>query len=242
MATGIPRIPRADSNLNTYINSTTKHLLKADAAFGTNWQRLGLTAEEKDQWVAYNDEWNTAWQTVLTNRSGGISDSNATFRKNEARKKFTKWVTDSERNKLNRIGASANVTDNDRIIFHIKVRDKTLTARAQITEAPLVDFKVQEGGDVLINCREKSDSNRTSMHPLADVVEMKYIYVTPGDSAPATPNECTHTELSSKALFRFSAGMKHSGKRMFAFMRWRNNAEPAKSGPWSTIKTIIISD
>ena len=127
-------------------------------------------------------------------------------------------------------------------MFNIKLRDDTPTACPQITTAPFVDFEVESGAIILITCRVAHDSTRASMHPDADDIEMRYILQDPADAPPTDPDELPNTELSTKAIFRFSAGMPNAGKRLYAFLRWRNNTDEAKSGPWSQIMTIVVSD
>ena len=236
------RISTGDKDFNNYINGTADYLLLPDSAYGTNWERLGLLGAEKDQWIAFRDDWNTTYGIVVTNNGRGIRDSNATKAKNDAKKAFTSWALDKSMNKLNRIGASPNVINNDRAVFNIKKRDDIPTPRAQITTAPLVDFKGRDGGVVLITCRVQGDSDRASMHPDADVIEMKYILIAPTDKPPGNSDEFPNTATSTRAIFRFKGAVGHPGKRMHAFLRWRNNAEKGKSGPWSQRMTIIIGD
>jgi hypothetical protein len=179
---------------------------------------------------------------VQENEVNSISNSTDTKAKNKAKKDFNDWLLNPEMNKLDRIGSSPNIEEKDRPVFNLKLRDTTPTPRPQITTSPHVDFKVEEGSYVLITNRVESDASRASMHPDADVVEMKYIFLPIDAAIPDTPDECPNTETSSKALFRFLAGMENAGKRMVAFLRWKNNTEPAKSGPWNQAMNIIISN
>jgi hypothetical protein len=235
------RVPQKDTDFNSYINSTTDHLIENDP-LPANWERLGLTLVEFNTWKSYRQNWNEAYEITTKNAERGISDSNATKAKNDVRKKFTDWVTDPAVNKLNRIGSSPNVTDTDRTIFHIKLRDQVRTARPQITTAPFVDLKGDEGAFILITCRVQSDANRANMHKDADVIEVKYALLATDAPPPTSPEECPDTELSPKAIFRLSAGMANAGKRLYGYLRWRNNSEPEKSSPWNQRVTVIVGD
>jgi hypothetical protein len=46
------RISKIDSEFSGYIISSTTYLLDEPTPGSPNWQRLGLTLAEKDEWVA----------------------------------------------------------------------------------------------------------------------------------------------------------------------------------------------
>ena len=238
------RVPEPDEPFNTYITGTTTHLLLQPGGASTpfHWERLGLIAAEKDRWVAYKNDWTTKYQTVKTNETNGIRDTNATKAKNKAKKVFTDWVNDPADNMLTRIEASRNLTDNDRTVFNIKLRDTERTLRGQMVTAPHVDFKGQDGGIILVTCKMDKDSDRPSMHPDADDIEIRYIIVERNAPPPETADDCPGSENSKSAVFRFTAGASNPGMRLHAFLRWRNSSEKSKSGPWSQKETIIIGD
>jgi len=145
-------------------------------------------------------------------------------------------------NKLSRIAGSPKVKSADRSVFNITLPSKKRSPRPHITTAPMVNLRVLDGGMILITCRERTDSDRASRHPHADDIEMKYILVDVGAQPPASPEDFNHTESSKRAIFRFDGGVNHPGKRLYAYLRWRNLSDIHKSGPWSTIKTIVVSD
>lgn len=238
------RIPAGDSDFNDYINQTAAYLLVTPSSPGTmpHWERLGLLAAENTQWQDYMTDWNSKYGTVVSNNAANIQDRNAIERKNKVRENFTAFVVDKNANKLNRIGASPNVTANDRSVFNIKLRDDKPTARAKITTAPYVDFKPLEGGIVQVTCQVDKVSDRPSMHPEADFIEMKYIVIEEGALPPSIAGDCPNTFMPNKAISLFEGAADHPGKRLHAFLRWRNNVEPTKSGPWSQKMTIIIGD
>lgn len=238
------RVPQPDDEFNTYINQTAAYLLIVPPPPGAspNWDRLNLLVAENTQWQDYMTDWNTKFQIVKTNETQNINDRNAIERKNKVKEDFTKWVVDKNANKLNRIASSPEITANDRAVFNIKLRDDEPTARTKITTSPYVDFKAEDGGTVLITCSVAHDSDRPSMHPNADVIEMKYIVLEENTPPPSVADDCPNTYMATKAISRFEGVANQPGKRVHAFLRWRNNVEPAKSSPWSQRMTIIIGD
>ena len=238
------RVPEPDTEFDEYLNGTADYLLLTPGGASTppNWERLNLLAAENTQWQDYKTDWNSKFGTVKSNTLNGIRDTNATKAKNDAKDAFTNWVNDPAMNKLTRIEGSPNITNNDRTVFNIKERDTTLTPRPHITKAPYVDMKGEDGGVVLITCRVESDSTRSSMHPDADDIEMRYVIMEPDAVPPATASECPSTADSKKALFRFSDAIDYPGKRIHAFLRWHNGSEEDKSSPWSQRETVIIGD
>lgn len=238
------RIAKADPKFDLYINGTADHLLLTPGGSSTpaNWERLLLTSAENTLWQDFKDDWNDKYGTVKTNKLNGISDINATKAKNKAKADFIDWVTKPGANKLDFIGNGPAATNNDRTVFNIKLRDETPTARTKITTSPYVDFKSEDGGVILVTCQVEKVSDRPSMHPAADVIEMKYIVMDEDATPPSTVAGCPGTYIATKAISRFEEAADQPGKRVHAFLRWRNNTEPAKSSPWSQRETVIIGD
>ena len=105
-----------------------------------------------------------------------------------------------------------------------------------------MDFKGEDGGIILVTCRVESDSTRASMNPDADFIQMKYIIGDEDAPPPTTAEDCPSTFTSKSAIFRFDAAASMPGQRMHAFLRWQNDTELSKSGPYSQRETIIIGD
>lgn len=238
---GKHRLPRKDELFNDYLNGSANYLQKVNASTGiANWERLSLTAAEAAQWENFRKDWNKSYGQVMKNRSRGIRDSVATEIKNKDRAAFTKWLLNPGMNKLIRIAGSPKVKSTDRSVFNITLASKKRKSRPHITTAPMVNLSVLDGGMILITCRERTDSDRSSLHPHADDIEMKYILVDVNAPKPASPEDCPTTESSTRAIFRFEGGVNHAGKRLYAYLRWRNLSDIHKSGPWSQIKTTVV--
>jgi len=113
----------------------------------------------------------------------------------------------------------------------------TGTARPVIVDSVYGKLDPIGGSKLMVTCRLASDSNRASMHKDADVVEVKYAI---GD-APANVDACPNKEISTKAKFAVQLNAADIGKKIHAYLRWRNNSNPEKSGPWSTkIEAVIV--
>lgn len=235
------RVPQKDDLFNTYLNTTTAYLLDEPGGPGTgeNWERLGLLEDEKDQWVTYKDDWNEIYETYTTNQNNGISDKTVTANKNTAKENFIDWVIDPDMNKLNRIAASPNITQQDREVFHIKKRDDNRTTHtAPIGEDIFFDLKALGGGDVRVRARYDSDATRASIPADAKAVELCYLI---GTEAPETVAECNEDYTSTKALFTFNVGAENATKRMYCFARWVDTTNPNRAGSWGDMVTIVIS-
>ena len=235
------RVPEKEDEFNTYVNDTSDYLLEEPGGPGTgeNWVRLGLLEAEKDQWVTYKDDWNTIYETYTTNTNRGIRDKTVTENKNKAKDDFTDWVTDPDMNKLDRIAASPNVTQQDREVFHIKKRsDNRTTHTAPIGEDIFFDLKALGGGDIRVRARTDEDATRASIPTDAKAVEICYLI---GTTAPETVAECNEDYASTKALFTFNVGAENAAKRMYCFARWVDTTNPNRAGSWSDMVTIVVS-
>lgn len=243
------RIPDNISGFNTYINSTDNYQLQSDILPpGTqHWQRLGLTAAESTEWtnrrIFWRDDLYVKYSDANTNTS--VVKANV--------KLFMKNFRTFANPLLNRMAASADVRPADEQVFRFVANpDTTPTERAAIEVTPHPLMKTLEGGMVKVKVRLFSDATRASMHPDADAVEIKYSVAantaasspttpTPGTPSggattpaiPATVDDCTSYFLSKKASFNLVLGPAADGKKLYAFFRWINMSNPAKSGPWS---------
>ena len=227
MAHAQTRIPRKDNEFNQYINNTTVVLLAVGPPEG--YVRLGLTVQEKDDWVAGRDAWNIVYPqfTDLGQRTKSI-----TAQKNTVKNDFIDFATPL----LDKIAISANLTLQDRDTFNLPVPDTTPTPRGNIEDVPIVGIKPIGGGQLKVRVRQDEDASRASRHPLADGLEFKGCIIDPADQSakiPSSPDECPKSHISKKALFNLELGAANSGKRIYFYVRWINLSNPANSGPWT---------
>jgi hypothetical protein len=115
-----------------------------------------------------------------------------------------------------------------------KERDTEPTPRGKIATFPIIGLKAMGGAEIEVRARVTTDQTRFSMHPLADEVECKYIFVPAGEMPPEDPDTCPKTQGSKKARFIISCGVKNAGQSFYGFFRWANKSNPQNSGPWTT--------
>jgi len=234
------RVPQPDDLFNIYLKATAAYLLVTNPGMAVaNWNRLGLLNAENDQWQAYWNDWNTKYQKVVTEVEQSIRNSTSIDEKNKAKADFTDWVTDPALNKLNRIGASPNVTTQDRAVFHIALRDETITTHtAPIAAEMFFSLKPISGGDMRIRCREDEDSSKASIPQEADGLELRWKI---GGDAPNSVEDCNEKEIFTEALSTHNFGAGNTAKKIFAYGRWIDTTNKNRSGPWSAqVQSVIV--
>ena len=241
---GQSRVPSKDGEFDQYIRNTTEALgeLGPPPAF----ERLGFNALEHGQWDAFNARWIDIYPkyTNVSTRTSTI-----TAEKNAIKAAFTPFAS----NLLNRMTTLPGITQADRDTFNIHERDTTPTKRGKIDDTPVVQLEPTAVATVKIRVRTSHDAARSSIHPLADGVEIRYALVAPtssnigsGDSeqipaptsktiVPTMPDEAPLSYVSTKALFLLELPETASGKRLYGFLRWINQTDPRNSGPWTTV-------
>lgn len=237
------RISNAKGPFDDFIRGATTHL-----ATGTTPTRrgevLGLTTAELDDWIGLRDDWVVLYPTY-TDRNQRTTAITADV--NNMMKDFRTFAEPL----LNKISVSSVLTNGDRTVLHITERDKTPTRKGKIETVPSVTIRSLGGGQMKFRVNVDEDASRASMHPLADLIEVRYLVQTteptaspggPGVPPPPAPQEsagfpspdkATNYAISKKALFVLETGSSNTGKFIIAFVRWANASNPANNGPWS---------
>ena len=244
------RVPKKDSEFDPYIRNTTT-VLETGIPLGA--VRLGLTVGQGTQWLGFRDQWIAVYPKYTNSATRTTTITNA---KNTIKKEFTLFAEKP----LKLIEASDNLTADDRGTFKLPERDRTKTSRGAIADAPFGTIKGTGGGMMEVRVRRANDATRSSMHPLADAVEFKYLILdnsngtqnppppmpTPQpvgkdlNKAP-TPDDCPLAVTSKTALWRINLGTQNQAKRIVGFLRWVNLTNPANNSGWSDLMTTIIS-
>lgn len=232
MANGNRRIPRSDSELNRFILNTTRVLLHPGPP--NNWERLGMTEQDRDDWKALHDEWVAIY---AKHTDAAMRNSTVVAEKEDVRKRFTKFTY----NHLVRAQSLTTITAADREVFRIPLRKKTNTKRASIHDAPFVQFYNKPGGRLEVRARVMGAAGRAHIHPLADCMEIRYIALPIGAQPPEVWSECMELESTTKAISILKLKPDQLGKKIYAFCRWANRSEHEKSGPWSTRIEAIVA-
>ena len=241
------RVPQAIEAFNSYINSTDSYQKAITPTDPTpNYSRLGLTLEESDEWTAKREYWRDTLYPAYSDEN----TSTKVVKRNV--KLFIKDFHTFANPLLNRMAASANVTTADEAAFNfVANRDTTHTTRGKIVDVPFLKIQPLGGGQVKMRARTSDDGNRSSRHPLADGLEVRWVALTPavagsrntqpspGNSIsviitpPATATDCPNSFVNSKAQFIMELGQENKNKVFYCFIRWINLSKPANNGPWS---------
>jgi hypothetical protein len=217
-------IPSTDAEFNDYINRSIPHL-------NTNRARLKLEEAMTDDLVTDLGLWNSVYPKSQDpdQRTTTITNNKNRMKKNIAEKLRAAYA-DIPRSAL---------SQQDRQVLRLKERDSIPSVRPAIETPPTVSAKAMAGARVEFICRRAGDSNRPSMHEHADAIEICYAT---GQNPPAGPDDCGRADISTTSRFVIELKIADAGKRIYAFLRWRNNAEPKKSGPWSHLVSVVITD
>lgn len=245
------RIPRQDGAFNSYIRATTNYLQENSDA---NAIRLDLSPNPATEWGTRRTNWDTIfalWEDP-SKRTKTI-----TAEKNAQKKAFIQFATPI----LTGISVHPALNADDRGVFNLPERDAP-TDRSKILDTPFGKIISMDGGIVKIRLRTTIDGNRSSKHPDADHIEMRYALVdlnakiidpdlpTSSDldtgtrsnnGIPATAKDCTLSTISTKAIFTLDVGQENSGKRIYAFFRWVNATKLELSSGWSMpVQGVVV--
>ena len=116
-------------------------------------------------------------------------------------------------------------------------RTDTNSPRPAITATVFAKMVSLTSQQVQFICRTDSDASRASILKDADGVEVRYVV----GSAPSGVSACPHVEFSTRARFVLQLDESAQGQKIYAFARWRNNTDAAKSGPWSDMLVVLVN-
>ena len=108
------------------------------------------------------------------------------------------------------------------------------------TDPPVVQLKNAGGAEIDFHLRRDKDQTRPSVLKGYEI-EVRYKVVKQGDPPPADENDGTQTEISHKAHFKISTGLKNLGKIFYCYVRWRSKTNPAFNSPWTNLMQITIA-
>ena len=111
------------------------------------------------------------------------------------------------------------------------------SGRQKIETAPNVVMKAKPGLRVLTEARVDADSSRPSMHPDADVLEVRGQL---GGTQPVLWSDVPNVVQETKARFTTELPPDSGGKTLYCFYRWRNLTDDKKSGPWGGLVMVKL--
>lgn len=134
---------------------------------------------------------------------------------------------------------NTNLDTGDLTELGLTVPDTVPTDKPQLEDRPLVGAEMKGGALLKLQFRIDKDSTRPSMHPDAHALELKYqIGGTEPENAEATNKSATFT----KSRHNLQLDTADAGQYFYGFARWINTSQSSKSGPYSLIIKIIISN
>ena len=142
--------------------------------------------------------------------------------------------------------ADSLITSDDELNLHILSRASHKQRSAeppQINDLVVISLKGLGGGRIQRSVRTSSDSKTASKFAGADIEYRWVIYESAGDplpQPPAAPFQCPNSEVATQAISIMELGAENAGKKLALFARWIYTKHPARSGPFSTVQTVVI--
>ena len=142
------------------------------------------------------------------------------------------------------------ISDSERLSLGMSPRDTEPSPKPKISDIPIVGLEPMGGGDIEVYCRRQTDQDRPSMHPDADVIEVRFSMLPTHQPAQPgavkregfpSPEECPEVRTSTRAHFFIQCEFKNAGQTFYGFFRWVNLTNPANSSSWSNAKTVVIA-
>jgi hypothetical protein len=228
---GRSRVPEKISEFNNYINLTDKFLQEGSPV--TNWQRLGLTLQEANDWKSKREFWRDTLYKAYSS-----SASNTSLVKKSV-KNFMKTFRAFASPLINTIAISREATPMDANTFRFVLRRSKRTFRRVAISDELM-FKVMHsrGGVLTIKCRMPSAEGRARKPDGADSVQIAYRI---SDAKPVDANDGTLKEIFTKTIFQIDAQIGNQGKKIFILARWYNTKHPQLASPWTVAEEHYIA-
>lgn len=217
-------IPTRDTDFNTYINNAINYMV-------ANAGSLGITAGTVTELQNKQANWNALFPQ---SQNPALRTSAITDQKNNLREEIEDLLRDVYSNIR-----EADLNEAARNALNLPERDDEPTPRPAITTAPHVDLKAGSGARIEVTLRVESDADRASRHEHADSIELCYKI---GDPGPNSPADCNKTVMFTRALHTLKLDIADAGQRFYCYVKWKNTSNDEKSGPWSNMSSIVITD
>jgi len=227
-------IPTKIEDYNPYSHTTSTFLMEGGTT--KNYERLGISLEVANGWVAINTKWKTPFEKYMDKyqqRTPAVIDELMTIIADAQQ-------FDMDNKLLARIAISPNATVNDFEIFNIRdgQRKGRTRTKPQLAITTQVDAQLQPlgGGSVKVKCY--ASGSRPSIPDPGDSVQFRYMT---GNTAP-TSAEDSNLKMSfhTRSSFILSTGDNNVGLRLFIYFRWFNTRHQDIVGPWSKLESTII--
>lgn len=216
-------IPSPDAEFDAWQSNFT-----AKVEAGTPF--WGITGGDWGVLIGYRNTWASTWAVakIKSNRTSGQVTA-----KNDARKIYEKTIRAFVKRWL---ASNTLVTNDQRQQMGLTVPDLEPSPRPAIDTEPIIQMKGIGGGKIRIALYVEHKSKRASLHPDANGAEMGYTI----GSVPDNFDTVQKTITFSKAIYTLSLTGADVGKKLYAFFRWKNSTDDAKSGPWCEMQQVVI--
>ena len=134
---------------------------------------------------------------------------------------------------------NGNVDTGNLAALGLTVPDTEPTPKPQIEDRPLVSAEMKGGALLKMQFEISEDSTRPSMHPDAHALELKYQI---GGTEPVNADATNQSATFTKSRHNLQLDTADAGQFFYGFARWINTSDPSKSGPYSVMIKIIISN
>ncbi len=134
---------------------------------------------------------------------------------------------------------NSNLDTGDLSGLSLTVPDTERTDKPQLEDRPLVAAEMKGGALLKMQFRIAEDSTRPSMHPDAHALELKYQI---GGTEPVNAAATNKSDTFTKSRHSIQLDTADAGQFFYGFARWINTSDKSKSGPYSVIIKIIISN
>jgi len=134
---------------------------------------------------------------------------------------------------------NVNVDTGNLAALGLTVPDTEPTDKPQIEDRPLVNAEMKGGALLKLQFEISEDSTRPSMHPSAHALELKYQI---GGTEPVNADATNQSATFTQSRHNLQLDVADAGQFFYGFARWINTSQLSKSGPYSVMIKIIISN
>jgi len=227
------RIPKKIADFNSYISDTDNHLqvINPGPPPVPNWQRLGLTQQDADQWHAIRQVWGALYPQYTNPDTHTKTVTDEVEETIEAFRVFAQPL-------LNIMAPNPNATAQDANILNFKIgRSEPTHPTVPIAEVCLV--KTESMGQGLTRFIVRTDEDRRpAMAGGANIIQ---VAIKIGGTPPTGPEDGTSMFILGKAIDTYNLGSQNVGQRAYAYFRYVNTRYPHLAGGYSEAVTFLIS-
>lgn len=222
MATRTDYIPRAHTDFYVWQNTFYEYLLTMYETFGIAEESLTALSEIRAQYEV-------AFEMASNKSTANKADR---LLRNKTEDEYVKAIRGFVATYLRN---NPKVSDSDRALLHLTIRDRTYTRAAVPTSSPLLRVRLLGSCGHLLRFK---DSHQESRRKPAGVKTCEIRYAI-SEKAPKTDSEWLYAGSSSNGSFKMYFDFSQRGKRVFYQARWVNTrSEP---GGWGNVAEAVVA-